>query len=111
MKAVKIKVPVNLTTGVQVPADSVAVVGEIYINNKAAKDGKIPAQIPLLLYKNAQSLNKKPILEIEDFNPLIEGKITVADYETKDAETVAVKEILQYLKGIYGNTNVEQITI
>lgn len=113
MKAVKIKVPVNLTTGVEVPADSIAVIGQFYIDNKNEKNGKIPVQVPLLLYKSAQAFTdkKRPILEIADFNPMIEAQITVSDYETKDAETLGIKEIKQYLNTIYGAANVETVNI
>lgn len=111
MKAIKIKVPVSLTTGLSVPSGSIATVGEFYLNVKNKESGKIPCQVPILLYKDIQSLDKSPISEVADFTQLVQGEILVIDYETKDSETVAISEISEYLTTIYGANNIEVVTI
>ena len=113
MKAVKIKVPVMLTTGVEVPANSIAVVGEFYLNVKGRQNDEIPAQIPLLLYKDETAYNegRSPILEIASFNPMIQGNVTAENYETKDAESLAVLEIYEYLLTVYKVSELELINV
>lgn len=113
MKAVKIKVPVNLTNGMEVPADSICIPSEFYLNIAAKTATKIPIQCPFAVYKSAAAYanGKRKIDEIQDFNTHVQDEITVADFETKDAETLAIKEIKQYLTAIYGSTNIDVINI
>jgi len=113
MKLIQINTPVNLTSGLSIPSGSVVVIAEGYSDNKSQKDGIIPAQIATFVFASVQALaeGKAPIQGIQDFNTTFSGlELSVADYETKSAETLLVNAVEKSLESIYP-TQVEVITL
>jgi len=113
MKAIQINSNVNLTSGLSIPSGSVCVIAEGYADVKSQKDGIIPAQIATFVFASVQALaeGKAPIQGIEDFNTTFSGlELSVADYETKSAETLLVNAVEKSLESIYP-TQVEVITL
>lgn len=113
MKAVKINAVVNLTNGLTVPTGSCLIIAEAYTDNKNQKDLTIPTQVATLLYqsKNAYNNGKTSISEIADFNPLMQGSLSVADYETKKTETMLLDFIVLQLTPVYGAQNLDIINV
>lgn len=114
MKAIQINSAVNLTSGLSIPSGSVVVIAEGYADVKSQKDGVIPAQIATFVYASQQAIveGKAPIQGVQDFNTTFAPlELSVADYETKTAETLLVDAVYSSLAKIYGPTNIEQITI
>jgi hypothetical protein len=113
MKLIQINAPVNLTSGLSIPNGSVVVIAEGYSDNKSQKDGIIPAQIATFVFASVQALaeGKAPIQGIEDFNTTFSGlELSVADYETKSAETLLIDAIFGALNLIYPD-QVEIVTV
>ena len=113
MKAIQINTPVNLTSGLSIPSGSVCVIAEGYADVKSQKDGVIPAQIATFVFASVEALaqGKAPIQGIQDFNTTFSGlELSVADYETKSAETLLINSVYSALDVIYPS-QVEQITI
>ncbi len=113
MKAVKINSEVNLLSGMIVASGSVLVVSEAYTDNKSQKDGLIPAQIATLLFQNEQAIidGKVSIPNVADFNTTMAGELLVTRYETDPAETMIIEFVFATLAPIYGEENLEIITI
>lgn len=114
MKAIKIKAPVNLTSGLQTPVNTILVLAEGYTNNKAKANGFIPSQVATNLYLDAQSIidNKDAISGIADFNPVfLNLQLSVKDFETKTAENLMIDAVYNELVPIYTAGNLEIITI
>jgi hypothetical protein len=113
MKAILINTSVNLTSGLSIPSGSVVVIAEGYADVKSQKDGIIPAQIATFVFASASALaeGKAPIQGIEDFNTTFSGlELSVADYETKSAETLLINAVSNALDLIYPN-EIEVITL
>lgn len=114
MKAIKILSPVNLTSGLSIPAGSIVVIAEGYADVKSTKDGFIPSQIATLVYASEQSIaeGKSPIPDIADFNPVFSSlQLSVEDYATLPAEELLINAVFNALVAVYGTDNVEQVEI
>lgn len=114
MKAIKIKTPVNLSSGLATPINTILVLSEGYTNNKAKNNGNIPSQIATMLYLDAQSIidNKEPISGISDFNPVfLNLELSVTDFETKTAENLMIDAVYEQLVPIYTAANLQIVTI
>jgi hypothetical protein len=114
MKAILINSNVNLTSGLSIPSGSVVVIAEGYADVKSQKDGIIPAQIATFVFASVGALaeGKAPIQGIEDFNTTFSGlELTVADYQTKTAESLLIDAVQSSLDQIYGVENVEEINL
>ena len=113
MKAIKINSIVNLTSGLSIPAGSIAVIAEGYADVKSQKDGVIPAQVATFVFASLAAIQegKTPIVEIADFNPVFSQlELSVADYATVPAETLLVDAVFNALESIYGE-DVEVINL
>jgi hypothetical protein len=113
MKAIKINAIVNLTSGLSIPAGSIAVIAEGYADVKSQKDGIIPAQVATFVFASLAAIQegKTPIAEIADFNPVFAGlELTIANYATVPAETLLVDAVFNALESIYGE-DVEVINL
>ena len=114
MKYIQINTNVNLKSGITLPSGSVVMIAEGYTDIKSAKDGIIPSQIATLLYASLETLQsgKVNINDIEDFNPIFsELELSIADYESKTAESLLIDTIENALKNIYGNENIVQFNL
>jgi hypothetical protein len=113
MKAIKIKVPVNLTSGLTTPSNTILTIAEGYTNNKSKVLDQIPAQISTLLYLNSAAIETKDaITGIADFNPVfLNLQLSVANFETKTAETLLIDAVYDELLPIYSALNLEIIII
>ena len=114
MKAIKIKVPVNLTSGLSTPVNTILILAECYTNNKAKSNGIIPAQVATNLYLDAQSIldSKDPISGIADFNPVfLNLELSVTYFETKTAENLSIDAVYNQLVPIYTEKNLEIVSI
>jgi hypothetical protein len=113
MKIVKINAEVNLLSGMVVPTGSVLVISEAYTDNKSQKDGIIPAQVATLLYQNEQAITdgKVSIPNVADFNTTMSGNLDVTRYETEAAEVMLIEFVVGTLSLVYGEENIEVITL
>ena len=113
MKVVKINAEVNLSSGMVVGLGSVLVIAEAYTDNKSQKDGVIPSQVATLLYQNEQAIidGKVSIPNVADFNTTMSGNLDVARYETEAAEVMLIEFVVGTLTPIYGEENIEVITL
>ena len=113
MKVVKINAEVNLSSGMIVGIGSVLVIAEAYTDNKSQKDGTIPSQVATLLFQNEQAIldGKVSIPNVADFNTTMSGNLDVARYETEAAEVMLIEFVVGTLTPIYGEENIEVITI
>jgi len=114
MKALKINQPVNLNSGIAIPSGSIVVIAEGYADVKSTKDGMIPSQIATFLYVSEAAIaaGKSPIIDIADYNPVFSGlQLSVADYQTKTAESLLIDAVQSSLDQIYGVENVEEINL
>jgi len=114
MKYIKINTQVNLTSGIQVPSGSAVIVTEGYADVKNQKDGFIPAQVSVATYTDIQAMldGKQPIQGIADFqSPFQYAKLPVTDYQTVPAETLLINAVYLDLALIYGEANIEIITV
>ena len=113
MKAVKINSEVNLSSGMIVASGSVLVIAEAYTDNKSQNDGTIPSQVATLLFQNKQAIldGKVSIPNVADFSTTMSGKLDVARYETEAAEVMLIEFVVGNLAPIYGEENIEVITL
>lgn len=113
MKAVKIKVPVNLDTEQTVAIGSVVLVSEALKGILAQKAGNIPCQFSLSLFISKEAYNRgaKPITGVIDFPGLINTTITVSDYEALKEETLNTNTVFNYLVPIFGAENLDIINV
>jgi predicted RecA/RadA family phage recombinase len=113
MKVVKINAEVNLSSGMIVGIGSVLVIAEAYTDNKSQKDGTIPSQVATLLYQNEQAIidGKVSIPNVADFNTTMSGSLDVTRYETEAAEVMLIEFVVGTLTPIYGEENIEVITL
>jgi hypothetical protein len=114
MKAIKINQLVNLNSGISIPAGSIVVIGEGYASVKDIKEGLIPAQVATFLFvsETAISEGKSPITDVADFNPVFSGlNLSLVNYQTKTAEELLISAVEDALVAIYGDENVEVITL
>jgi predicted RecA/RadA family phage recombinase len=113
MKVVKINAEVNLSSGMIVGIGSVLVIAEAYTDNKSQKDGTIPSQVATLLYQNEQAIidGKVSIPNVADFNTTMSGNLDVTRYETEAAEVMLIEFVVGTLTPIYGEENIEVITL
>ncbi len=106
MKAIQINTPVNLNSGLQIPAGAVAVVAEGLAQVFQQKDGLIPAQIVTSVYtsKVNYETGKSPVdgNSISDFNPVNYGvRLPVVAYQTQTAEDLLVTAVYIGLDQVY----------
>lgn len=113
MKVIKIKVPVNLNSGLLTPANTILVLAEGYLDIKSKKNNNIPSQIATFLYLDTAAIldNKEPITGVLDFAPLFITEISVTEYETEIAETLFIEAVYSQLIPIYTAANLDIITI
>jgi len=114
MKYIKIKTTVNLTSGVEIPSGSAVIIAEGYADVKNQVDGLIPAQIGTSVYATIQSMidGKQPLQGIADFNTTFSyAKLPVGAFETVPAETLLITAVYDDLVLVYGEPNVEIITL
>jgi PKD repeat protein len=114
MKYIKINTTVNLTSGIEVPSGSAVVITEGYADVKNQKDGLMPAQVAVSLYPTIQAMldGKQPVQGIADFtSPFQYLKLPVTDYETVSAETLLIGAVYQDLALVYGEDNIEVVTV
>lgn len=114
MKYIKINTEVNLTSGIQIPSGSVVIIAEGYADIKAQVDGLIPAQISTFVFASFESMmaGKQALQGIADFNTTFSfSKLPVKDFETVPAETLLIQAIYQDLALVYGESNIEIVTI
>jgi hypothetical protein len=122
MKAISILTSVNLTSGLSIPSGSVVVIAEGYADVKSqtqpnpitGKEAFIPAQIATFVFASVQALaeGKAPIQGIQDFNTTFSNlELSVADYQTKTAESLLIDAVQSSLNQIYGVENVEEINL
>ncbi len=106
MKAIQINTPVNLNSGLQIPAGAVAVVAEGLAQVFQQKGGLIPAQIVTSVYtsKLNYETGKSPVdgNSISDFNPVNYGvRLPVIAYQTQTAEDLLVTAVYIGLDQVY----------
>ena len=114
MKYIKINTTVNLTSGVEIPSGSAVIIAEGYADVKAQAEGLIPAQIGTFLYASYQAMldGKQPIQGIADFDTTFNyAKLPVISFETVPAETLLITAVFQDLALIYGEENIEIVTV
>ena len=114
MKALKINQPVNLNSGITIPSGSIVVIAEGYADVKSTKDGMIPSQVSTFLYVSESAITegKSPIGDIADYSPVFSGlELSVADYQTKTAESLLIDAVQSSLGKVYGPENVEEVNI
>lgn len=113
MKVIKIKTAVNLSSGLTTPPNTILTIAECYTNNKDKKINEIPAQIATLLYLNEAAIEtKESINGISDFSSLFNNlSLSITDYATKTAESLAIDTVYNELVPIYTAANLEIITI
>lgn len=114
MKAIKINQPVNLNSGISIPSGSIVIIGEGYASVKDVKEGLIPAQVATFLFVSETAIQegKSPITDIADFNPVFAGlQLSVDAYQTKSAESLLIEAVETALIAVYGEENVEVISL
>lgn len=114
MKYIKINTEVNLTSGIQIPSGSIVIIAEGYADVKNQVEGMIPAQIGTFVYASLQAMQdgKESIQGIADFNTMFSyAKLPVESFETVPAETLLITAVYQDLALIYGEANVEIVTL
>lgn len=114
MKYIKIKTEVNLTSGVQIPSGSVVIIAEGYADVKAQVEGLIPAQIATFVYASIEAMvgGKQALQGIADFNTTFSyAKLPVESFETVPAETLLITAVFQDLALVYGEANIEIVTV
>lgn len=114
MKAIKINQTVNLSSGISIPSGSIVIIGEGYASIKDVKEGLIPAQVVTSLFVSETAIQegKSSITDVADFNPVFSGlQLTLNAYQTKTAESLLVEAVESALVAIYGDENIEIITL
>lgn len=114
MKVIQIKTPVNLTSGITTPANTILTISEGYTNNKAKTATTLPSQVSTLLYLNAQAIidNKEPITGIADFTPVfLNLDLPISDYEIMTAEDFYIDAVYEQLVPVYTIANLAIINI
>ena len=114
MKAIKINQEVNLSSGISIPSGSIVVIAEGYASVKDVKEGLIPAQVVTSLFVSETAIQegKSSITDVADFNPVFSGlSLSVADYQSKTAESLLVEAVESALVAVYGDENIEIITL
>lgn len=114
MKAIKINTIVNLTSGVELSSGSVVTIAEGYADVKSQESGLIPAQVATFVFASIEALTsgKDSVLGIADFNPVFSGlKLSVSNFETMSAESLLIDAVYSQLALVYGESNIEVVTI
>jgi len=112
MKAIKIISPINTTTGEPIPAGAIVLLSNAYSNIDAEKDNLIPCQIPCKVYASEQFYldGKEPLYNIADFNASF-GDLMATSEQFEPIRQFLLAVVEARLVSIYGNENVEIITI
>ena len=114
MKYIKINTEVNLTSGIEIPSGSVVIIAEGYADVKAQVDGLIPAQIATFVYASFEAMasGKEALQGIADFSTTFQySKLPVEDFETVPAETLLITAVYNDLALVYGESNLEIVTV
>jgi hypothetical protein len=114
MKYIKINTIVNLTSGIEIPSGSAVIIAEGYADVKAQVEGLIPAQIATFVYASYEAMieGKQALQGIADFNTTFSyAKLPVEAFETVPAETLLITAVYDDLVLIYGESNVEIVTV
>lgn len=114
MKYIKINTELNLTSGIEIPSGSIVIIAEGYADVKSQVEGMIPSQIATFVYASYQAMiDGKQILQgIADFNTTFQyAKLPVESFETIPAETLLIMAVFQDLAIVYGESNIEIVTI
>jgi hypothetical protein len=114
MKYIKINTIVNLTSGVQIPSGSAVIIAEGYADVKSQVEGFIPAQIATFVYASYEAMveGKQALQGIADFATTFSyAKLPVTSFETVPAETLLVEAVYAELALVYGESNIEIVTI
>jgi hypothetical protein len=114
MKVIQINTIVGLTSGIDIPSGSIVTIAEGYADVKSTQEGLIPSQVATFLFASAEAMlsGKAAIQGIEDFNPVFSDlKLTIVDFQTKPAETLLIDAVYSQLVIVYGESNVEIVTI
>lgn len=113
MKVVKIKTKITLDSGVDVAAGSIVVPVEVYVKTEADKDGNCAAQYGVKVYASeaAKTAGKKPLKGVVEFDSLIQTNVSLLDYTSKDADTLAAQAIKAFLVPFYTDLNLSIINI
>ena len=114
MKYIKINTTVNLTSGIEIPSGSVVIIAEGYADVKAQVDGLIPAQIATFVFASFEAMasGKEALQGIADFSTTFQySKLPVEDFETVPAETLLITAVYNDLALVYGESNLEIVTV
>jgi hypothetical protein len=114
MKYIKINTTVNLTSGIEIPSGSVVIIAEGYADVKAQVDGLIPAQIATFVYASFEAMvsGKEALQGIADFSTTFQyAKLPVESFETVPAETLLITAVYNDLALVYGESNLEIVTV
>jgi len=114
MKYIKINTIVNLTSGVQIPSGSAVIIAEGYADVKSQSEGMIPAQISTFVYASYQAMldGKQALQGIADFGTTFSyALLPVTSFQTVPAETLLITAVYDDLVLIYGEANVEIVTV
>jgi hypothetical protein len=70
MKAIKINSSINISSGIVLPAGSICLIPDAYLDFKTQNNGIVNAQVNSEVYSSLDAYNqgKKPIKEITDFS-------------------------------------------
>ena len=120
MKVIKILVPVNLNSGLETPKNTILTITEGYADIKAKNldpttdEYVIPSQIANALYINAAAVTDSEIQAITgilDFPQVFNANLSVTDYETLTAEDLLISGAYNALVAVYGEGNVQIVSI
>jgi hypothetical protein len=120
MKVIKILVPVNLNSGLETPKNTILTITEGYADIKAKNldpntdEYVIPSQIANALYINAAAVTDPDIQAITgilDFPQVFNANLSVTDYETLTAEDLLINGAYNALVAVYGEGNVQIVSI
>ena len=114
MKALKINVPVGVTSGPNIPSGSIVVINSEYADQSSQNNKLIPANINTVLYYDQQTYEegKTPVNGVADFNTNFQNLLLPVDkFETVPTESLLIGAVQGALSAIYGAENIEVITI
>lgn len=114
MKALKINVTVDITSGPDIPAGSIVIINSEYADQSNKNNGLIPCNINTALYYDLQTYQegKTPVTGVADFNTNFQNLLlSVEKFETIPAESLLIGAVQSALSAIYGAENIEVIEI
>lgn len=113
MKVIKLLKTLTLDSGIVLPSGAILAPTEAYYNvNGSTADG-IPSQFGVSVYLDAASYTakKRPVQGATEVPPLVQTFVSLADYTTKDGDTLAAQAVKSFLVPTFTASKLDIINI